>query len=153
MTLKELPEKIKHPRQSISRIKIGILGIIVLLAVAFALAAQNRPPSATASDIAVVLGERTDALGDLLPDGGISDSSPEGKMSIPRNTADMVALGRTMVASVAGSVLGAVDQKAESIASSSAAGLSDFIYRNTIERVIDSLIRTLPEDRQKQYGK
>lgn len=152
--VKTLPDKVAHPEQSVSKIKLGILAIIVIITLIFSFASQGRPKEvATARDVAAVLGEETNALGDLLPEGGIMDASASGKIAIPNNTKDMVKLGEAMVASAAGNVLGAFNKKADEVASSSANGVSGFIYKNTIERVINALIHTLPDDRQKQYGK
>jgi len=41
--------------------------------------------------------------------------------------------------------------EAEKLASEAAQSMTDFIYKNTIEKVIHYLILALPESRQKDY--
>lgn len=98
-----------------------------------------------------VLGEETSSTtssseadiadGFTLPDG--TKVNPEG----------VFLTGRELVGSAASALASEAVSQTEKAASDAASNVTNFVYKNTIERIIDTLIKSLPEERRQQYVK
>lgn len=88
-----------------------------------------------------VLGEQVETVEGMLP------QTLKNVAVKATNKQLLIDTGQHLAASTASRL----SQEAEKIASNTAQGVTNFIYENTIERMIKNLILTLPRERQLQY--
>ena len=88
-----------------------------------------------------VLGEQVETVEGMLP------QTLKNVAVKATNKQLLINTGQHLAASTASRL----SQEAEKIASNTAQGVTNFIYENTIERMIKNLILTLPRERQLQY--
>lgn len=143
--IKPLPENTPQ----ISPIKLTVLVIIVIGALALGITLntkkQNSNPNIlgeeTVDVVDVARGELGQAiLGDnatILNDANKSESLIKGSQEL--------------LASKAAELGNMANMSVEKVSSDAAHNVTDFIYRNTLERMIDTLINSLPEERQEKY--
>ncbi len=132
-------------RPPISPVK-GVL--FVVLAVSSLVVGYVSRQNKIADSQLQVLGEETRTFESYLPDE-VRDvaSRAAGLQQIPADPELILDTGRELAASAAGKM----SIEAEKVASQAAQTVTDFIYKNTIERLIHNLILALPENRQKEY--
>lgn len=134
--IKPLPED-NIPQ--ISPFKLGVMLVIVVGAVALGISIQSRRPSRSSG----VLGEKSVDLKSIATGeiNKVIGSSPDKLVNESQN----------ILKSKASEIGNMANTSVEKITSDAAKNITDYVYRNTIERMIDTLIETLPEERQKKY--
>ncbi len=147
--IKPVPEYTPH----IPKVKIYTLIVLVVGAVALGVIIQLRADARRARTGAdPVLGEQTQNSTKLLQDelsrAINQDRNPYIRGKTPES---VVKEGQDLVASKASEFADLANMQVENVASQAAQNVTDFIYKNSIERVIDSLILSLPEDRKSKY--
>ena len=105
--------------------------------------------SRTTDPNSLVLGEETRTLQSYLPHEvrDVASRAAGLEKQIPADPHEILNTGRDLAASAAGKM----SIEAEKAASQAAQTVTDYIYKNTIERLINNLILALPENRQKEY--
>lgn len=139
------------PSLHISRFKLAVSAVIVLGIVIFGSVSQMRRAPSTDTNGTRVLGTGTQTAESYLPDG-VRDTvaSLSSKQSQVRPET-LFLTGKELIASGAQRLASAAGTQIERASSDAAHNVTDFIYKNTIERVIETLIHSLPPDRQRQY--
>jgi hypothetical protein len=139
------------PKENIPRFIPGIkiISALLLTIAAISVAFVHRPTTPPRDELAMqVLGEHTQTVESLLPNK--VKAVAVGFINAPNASVDanlIMQTGRDLAASASYKIA----HQAEHVASSAAHRFSDFIYKNTIERVINNLIHILPTDRQSKY--
>jgi hypothetical protein len=125
----------------------GVLFVALVIA-SLAVGYVSRGSRVSDSNIQV-LGEETRTLQSYLPDGvrDVASRAAGLEKQIPADPHAILDTGRELAASAAGKM----SIEAEKAASQAAQTVTDYIYKNTIERLIRNLILALPENRQKEY--
>jgi len=136
----------KDEPKRISPFKAIVFGIIIVGVLLFGLLQQIKYPQSNANQVNLtqVLGENTQTLNTYIP-----DDIRQGKL----NPESILATGQELASSAAGSFIQQAGQEADKVASETAKSVTDFVYKNSIERIIDSLIQSLPLDRQQRYNR
>lgn len=131
----ELPPEQTSPLRSLKVVSFLLLCSAALLVGVFTDFKRKNPSSSK------VLGEQVETVEGMLP------QSVKNAAAKATNKQLLLDTGHDLAASTASKL----SIEAEKIASSAAQGVTNFIYENTIERMIKNLILTLPRDRQLQY--
>ena len=132
----------------ISKLKIAALIVVILGTLALGVTIQMRNQNKQEN----VLGEETTDIKDVVYDefgkalGDKADLLDKGK-----NPEKLLEESQQIIASKSAEFGNIANMEVEKIASQAAHNVTNFIYRNTIERLIDTLIYSLPEERQKEY--
>lgn len=142
-----------EPSLHFSPIKVAIFTIIVLGIGVLGIVSRNRPTQLAQTTGTQVLGEGTQTLESYLPEDVKKTVSYAQSQNGKMDPETLLQTGKDMVASAAESLASQAGAQSERMASDAAKNVSDFVYKNTIERIIDSLIQSLPVDRQKQYSR
>ncbi len=141
------------PQLHVSRLKLVAFVVIVVGVVVFGYVARDRTRRSDVADAQTVLGSDTRTIESYLPDTfTTSIASLSGRQS-PIRPESLLMTGKELVASGAARFASAAGSQVEQVASGAARNVTDFIYKNTIERIIDTLIHSLPPERQEQYQK
>ncbi|MEI6327453.1 MAG: hypothetical protein WCO78_05045 [Candidatus Roizmanbacteria bacterium] len=151
------------PKRRVSPIKVLLFVVLVISSVAVGYASRRTNSTDPNNQLLTselnsrltpaqsklqVLSEETRTLQSYLPDRVRDVASRAADLQqIPVNPEMIVNMGREVAASAAGTM----SFEAEKLASEAAQSMTDFIYKNTIEKVIHYLILALPESRQKDY--
>jgi cbb3-type cytochrome oxidase subunit 3 len=139
------------PKIVLSPVKVIVFIIILLGIVVFGFFTKSRSRgNETASKF--ILGEGTQTLESYLPNG-LKDSI--GSAAVKKNIVNPEILfqtGKQLVASEAEKLASQAGSQVEKVASDAAKNVTDFVYKNTIERIIDTLIQSLPQERQERYN-
>ncbi|MFO0704080.1 MAG: hypothetical protein U0525_05160 [Patescibacteria group bacterium] len=144
--IKPVPETPEIPR--IPKFKLIVLGSIIIGAIALGITIQMRHQNQKTD----VLGESAVDIGDVASDelqkaiGDKKDLLKNGQ-----NPEKLLQESQDIIASKTAELGNVANQEVEKISSQAAHNVTDFIYKNSIERVIDTLIKSLPEERQKKY--
>lgn len=131
----ELPPEHTSPLRSL---KVVSFLLLCTAAVAVGVFTDHKNKGTSSSK---VLGEQVETIEGALP------QSLKNAAAKATNKQLLLDTGQNLAASTASRL----SQEAEKIASSAAQGVTNFIYENTIERLIKNLILTLPRERQLQY--
>ncbi|MEI7652809.1 MAG: hypothetical protein WCJ70_00825 [bacterium] len=131
----ELPPEQVSPLRSL---KVVSFLLLCTAAVAVGLFTDHKRKETSANK---VLGEQVETVEGMLP------QSLKNAAAKATNKQLLLDTGNNLAASTASRL----SQEAEKIASNAAQGVTNFIYENTIERMIKNLILTLPRERQLQY--
>jgi len=132
----------------VSKLKIAALVVVILgtvaLGVTIQMRNQNKPEN--------VLGEETIDFKDVAYDEfGKALGDRADLLEQSKNPEKLLAESQETIASKSAEFGNIANMEVEKIASQAAHNVTSFIYRNTIERLIDTLIYSLPEERQKNY--
>lgn len=138
------------PQIELSPIKVVVFIIILVGILVFGFFTKSKSKGAGARST-LILGEETRTLESYLPNG-IKDSidSASAKKNLV-NPDILFQTGKELVASQAEKLASQAGSQVEKVASDAAKNVTDFVYKNTIERIIDTLIQSLPQDRQERY--
>jgi hypothetical protein len=131
----ELPPEQVSPLRSL---KVVSFLLLCSAAVAVSLFTDHKHVDTSSNK---VLGEQVETVEGMLP------QSLKNAAAKATNKQLLLDTGQNLAASTASRL----SQEAEKIASNAAQGVTNFIYENTIERMIKNLILTLPRERQLQY--
>lgn len=131
----ELPPEQVSPLRSLKVISFLLL---CTAAVAVGVFTDRKNNSASSNK---VLGEQVETIEGTIP------QSLKNAAAKATNKQLLLDTGQNLAASTASKL----SQEAEKIASNAAQSVTNFIYENTIERMIKNLILTLPRERQLQY--
>ena len=137
------------PKIALSPVKVVVFVIIVIGIIVFGV--FTRTKTREKNDNKLVLGEETQTLESYLPDGlkeSIASASANKNAVRPEM---LFQTGKELVASQAERLASQAGEQVEKVASGAAKNVTDFIYKNTIERIIDTLIFSLPQERQERY--
>ena len=137
------------PKIALSPIKVVVFVIIVIGIIVFGV--FTRTKTRENNNNKLVLGEETQTLESYLPDGlkeSIASASANKNAVRPEM---LFQTGKELVASQAERLASQAGEQVEKVASGAAKNVTDFIYKNTIERIIDTLIFSLPQERQERY--
>lgn len=146
-----LPPREERVSLNISPVKGVIFAIIVLGVFVFGFFAQYMPKPNISKDTAQVLGE------DIIISESTESASLSGILKLGGKESDikpeaLYLTGKEFLASTTSELASKAAVQTEKVASEAAKNITEFVYKNTIERIINSLIRSLPEERQKQYS-
>lgn len=146
-----IPTPEPTPPIKLSPFKVGVFSLIVAGVALFGIFGRYIMAPEGIATSSQVLGEETSSLassseahiadGLTLPDG--TKVNPEG----------VFLTGRELVGSAASALTEEAVAQTEKVASDAAHNITNFVYKNTIERMIDTLIKSLPEERRQQYVK
>ena len=137
------------PKIALSPVKVVVFVIIVIGIIVFGV--FTRTKTRENNNNKLVLGEETQTLESYLPDGlkeSIASASANKNAVRPEM---LFQTGKELVASQAERLASQAGEQVEKVASGAAKNVTDFIYKNTIERIIDTLIFSLPQERQERY--
>lgn len=137
------------PKIALSPVKVVVFVIIVIGIIVFGV--FTRTKTRETNNNKLVLGEETQTLESYLPDGlkeSIASASANKNAVRPEM---LFQTGKELVASQAERLASQAGEQVEKVASGAAKNVTDFIYKNTIERIIDTLIFSLPQERQERY--
>ncbi|MBP6993651.1 hypothetical protein KBB12_00210 [Candidatus Woesebacteria bacterium] len=137
------------PKIKLSPVKVVVFVVIILGILVFGF--FKRTKTREQHNGKLVLGENTQTIESYLPDG-LKDSV--ASVSAQKNLVKPEMLfqtGKDLVASQAGKLASQAGEQVEKVASGAAKNVTDFVYKNTIERIIDTLIYSLPQERQERY--
>ena len=138
------------PKIILSPVKVIVFIIILLGIVVFGFFTKSRGRGNEVTS-KFILGEETRTLESYLPNG-LKDSI--GSAAVKKNIVNPEILfqtGKQLVASEAEKLASQAGSQVEKVASDAAKNVTDFVYKNTIERIIDTLIQSLPQERQERY--
>jgi len=136
------------PRIELSPVKVVVFVVIIAGILLFGFLTRSR---SNENQTKQVLGEDTQTLESYLPDGlttTIASASATKEFVKPEV---LFQTGKDLVASEAEKLASQAGEQVEKVASGAAKNVTDFIYKNTIERIIDTLIYSLPQERQNKY--
>lgn len=139
------------PKIALSPVKVVVFIFIILGIVVFGIFARTKKEISDENKSKLVLGEETQTLESYLPDGlkeSIASASANKNAVRPEM---LFQTGKELVASQAERLASQAGEQVEKVASGAAKNVTDFIYKNTIERIIDTLIFSLPQERQERY--
>jgi predicted PurR-regulated permease PerM len=137
------------PKIALSPVKVVVFVIIVIGIIVFGV--FTRTKTRETNNNKLVLGEETQTLESYLPNGlkeSIASASANKNAVRPEM---LFQTGKELVASQAERLASQAGEQVEKVASGAAKNVTDFIYKNTIERIIDTLIFSLPQERQERY--
>lgn len=137
------------PTIELSPLKVVVFMVIVFGILVFGFIKRTRPSTLTSESL--VLGETTQTLESYLPNrlkDSVASVSAQKNLVKPEM---LLQTGKDLVASEAEKLASQAGEQVEKVASGAAKNVTDFIYKNTIERIIDTLIYSLPQERQERY--
>jgi hypothetical protein len=139
------------PKIALSPIKVVVFLTILVGILVFGFFTKSKGRGVSEAGSTLVLGEGTRTLESYLPNGlkdSISSASAKKNLVNP----DLLfQTGKELVASQAEKLASQAGSQVEKVASDAAKNVTDFVYKNTIERIIDTLIQSLPQERQERY--
>lgn len=139
------------PKLGLSPVKVVVFSIIIVGILVFGFLTRSKSKSLDANSAKLVLGEDTQTLESYLPDDVASTiASASAKKDLVKPEM-LFQTGKDLVASQAEKLASQAGEQVEKVASGAAKNVTDFIYKNTIERIIDTLIFSLPQERQDKY--
>lgn len=139
------------PQIHLSRIKVIVFVIIVAGILLFGYLTRSGRGLVSNANSKYVLGEDTRTIETYLPDGiksSLASASAQKSLVQPQ---ELLQTGRDLFASQAEKLASQAGSQVEKVASGAAKNVTDFVYKNTIERIIDTLIYSLPQERQQRY--
>lgn len=139
------------PKLHLSRIKLLVSAVILCGVVIFGYLAQSGILPRRSTENTLVLGEDTRTLESYLPQDVADSLASVSAHQSPVRPETLLLTGKEFVASGAARLASAAGSQVEHVASSAAHNITDFIYKNTVERIINTLIDSLPPERQQQY--
>lgn len=142
------PEQLKKKPPSL--FKVGTLAILMAGIFVFGILAQQESHISSQSSLSV-LGEDTQTLESYLPDTIKQPLTLIATKEAQVETATLFDAGKEMLSSEAAKLASHAGAQVEKVASDAAQNVTDFVYKNTIERIINTLIQSLPVERQQQY--
>lgn len=137
------------PKIELSPIKVVVFSVIIVGILVFGFLTRSK---SNKNQTKLVLGEETQTIESYLPDGiteTIASASAKKELVKPEI---LFQTGKDLVASQAEKLASQAGEQVEKVASGAAKNVTDFIYKNTIERIIDTLIFSLPQERQERYN-
>ncbi len=139
------------PQIHLSRVKVVVFVIIIAGILLFGYLTRSGIKTKSNINGEYVLGEGTRTVETYLPDGvksTLASASAQRNLVQPQ---ELLRTGRDLFASEAEKLASQAGSQVEKVASGAAKNVTDFIYKNTIERIIDTLIYSLPQERQEKY--
>ena len=139
------------PQIHLSRVKVVVFAIILTGILLFGYLTRSTYQSDRDTKNNSILGEKTRTIETYLPDGvrsTLASASAQKDLVRPQQ---LFQTGRDLIASQAEKLASEAGSQVEKVASGAAKNVTDFIYKNTVERIIDTLIYSLPQERQEKY--